>query len=148
MLGFDSNLRRIIDNFAYPVYAVQQYEDVKCTCANETGKDADYNCHKCLGMGHKITIRKIKGVKQLTNKVSFRTYGVSENVNTAVFYFDCNYPVKIGNMIIDQDEVWIIQDSTPQYSDKRNIVCFLCTAVPIKAHTDIILKNFHEIVGV
>lgn len=147
MQNFDKNLRQVIKEFAYDMYVVQQYNDVQCTCIDPVSKQGDPNCQKCLGRGFKIVIKKIKGVKQLTNSVSFRTRGTSEKVNTPVFYFDADYPVKAGNLIIDRDEVYVLQAPDVKYSDNRNVVYYISAGVPVKAHAKTILQNFNKIVG-
>ncbi len=148
MQQIDNGIRQVIKDLSYEMYAVQQYNDIHCTCVKVASENGDTNCPKCLGMGHKIVIKKIKGVKQSTEQASFRNRGMSEKVMTPVFFFDAAYPVKMGNLIVDGDEIYVIQDVARKMTDKGKTVYFRCTSAPLKAREKIVLENFHKIVGV
>lgn len=146
MREFNDGIKRIIEKFSYSFLIVQQNEKVICTCVDFTTKQADPHCPKCLGTGHKIKIKKIRGASE-DSKGSFRLSGNSDTAVMTVFYIDAKYPVYDKNVIVDGDEVYMVNRLERKKTTNKELVYYKVYCNPKKTNTKSFLKNFNRIVN-
>lgn len=145
MKQFNDNIKRIIEKLAYDFYIVQQYFNIKCSCVNFTTKQPAPACPKCLGTGHKIKIKKIRGASQ-DDKGSFRNLSFNESAFMTSYYVDAKYPMFEQNIIVDNNEVFIVHRIEEKKTANREIVYRKAYGVPKKTHRKEFLSNFYRIV--
>ncbi len=144
MKEFNEGIKKIIEKFAYEFFVVQQDFKIKCTCVNFTTKQAEPACEKCLGLGNKIKIKKIKGASE-DRKGTFRNAAVMEANIAFTYFIDAKYPIFENNIIIDGEEVLKVyrveKKKTPE------AVYTQCYAVHKKTNPKLLMKNFNKIIG-
>ncbi|MED1125327.1 hypothetical protein [Bacillus atrophaeus] len=146
MREFNENIKKILQKFSYDLFIVQQDFDVKCTCLDYTSKQPDPFCPKCLSTGSKIKIKKIQGASSDT-KGTFRNLGVNESSLTVIYYIDAKYPVYERNVIVDEDEVYVIHRLERKRTANKETVYQKVYATYKKSNVKAFLKNFDRVVG-
>lgn len=146
MERFNRNIINIIKKFSYPFFVIQQDKNVKCSCVNYDTKEADPGCKKCLGLGYKIKIKKIKGACQESD-IPSTTRPSNEILISKEYYIDCKYPVFDDNVIVDGEQVLFIYKSQAFRSFKGEKIYQKCSVQKKKFDSKVLLQNFHEIVG-
>lgn len=144
MISFNQAIKNIIAKFSYPFYVVQQDFKVKCVCVDHTTKQGKSTCEKCLGLGHKIKIKKIRGASE-DKRGTFRNRGLEERSTVASYFIDSKYPICRDNVIVDGEDVFTVyrleNKKTPESVYNH------CYAVPKKNDVKIFLENFNKITG-
>jgi hypothetical protein len=146
MEKFNRNILKIIEKFEQDLFVVQQDFSIKCLCRNFDTKQPDPKCKKCLGTGHKIKIRKIKGAKQDTS-IPNAQRPINELIIASLYFIKSEYPVYQDNLIIDNDEVLYIYQRRRAASFKGEEVYQKCMAMPKKLDYKAFIENFNSIVG-
>lgn len=146
MDGFNDKVYEILDKFSYDVFIIQHNKDFKCTCVNFNTNQADPNCPKCLGMGYKIKIRKIKAASQETTIPSTmkptNTIMIAKN-----YYIKSMYPVRENNIIVDDDEIYYVYKKSLNNSFHGEKVYQKCLCPVKKLDSKIFMQNFNKIIG-
>lgn len=147
--SFNKNILKIIDKLAYPMYIVCLDKRYKCPCLNQH-ENADKNCHKCLGTGYKIKIKKIEGVME-PDEVSVRLSGSHQKMAVNNYYFNARKVdgalIKHDNLIVRDDEVDIVQDPKKYRSDSNDVIYYYVEGVKLRAYKNTFLKNFYNLIG-
>jgi hypothetical protein len=146
MRAFNNNIKRIIEKFSYDFFVIQQDFNIDCSCKNFTTKQADPTCPKCLGTGHKIKVKKIRGASE-DRKATFRNSGLDEQTLAYHYYIDAKYPISEQNIIVDGDEVMIAYRIEKKKTANREHVYTKVAAHKKKSDIKIFMKNFSKIVG-
>lgn len=145
MREFNENIKKIIEKFSYNFYVVQQDFRVMCTCVDFSTKQPSPLCPKCLGTGRKVRIKEIRGASE-DRKGSFRNMGMDEQTLATVYYIDAKYPVFEQNLIVDEDEVYIIHRLEKKKTANKETVYYQAMAHFKKSHNKEFLKNFNRVV--
>lgn len=143
---FSGNIKLIISQFEYDLKIIIPDDSMICTCVSPDSKAIDLKCPKCLGTGHRIRIRNYKGANR-ANMISFRTYGVSENSVTNIFYFRDAYPVKKDDIIVDGSDMFLIENVKKETGANNSVIYYRAEANPVKLYNEIRLENFKKIIG-
>lgn len=145
MRGFNSNILKIIKEFEYEFFVIQQDFSVRCVCVNHDTKQADPNCPKCLSTGYKIKIVKVKGACQNSNVPDAQraSQGVSIAKN---YYIKSKKQIFSKNIIVDKDEVYNINRVTRYTSFKGEDVYQKCLSMNKKLDSKTLLNNFNKII--
>lgn len=128
----------------YDMYVIIPDKHIDCICKSFETKQADLFCPYCFGTGYKVKIRKIKGVRQPT---SMSASGMQFNVETGVYFFETDYDLKEGDLIVWDDEVDEITRTDRFCSDAQKPVYFRCDTKPKKTNVNIFLKNLYAILN-
>ncbi len=126
------------------MYVIIPDKHIDCICKSFETKQADLFCPYCFGTGYKVKIRKIKGVRQPT---SMSASGMQFNVETGVYFFETDYDLKEGDLIVWDDEVDEITRTDRFCSDAQKPVYFRCDTKPKKTNVNIFLKNLYAILN-
>lgn len=143
MKWLKEGVERVIREFMYPFYVVQQDFSVTCSCVYMS-KHADPACKKCLGTGYQITIRKAKGYSEDIMKSVRQSYA-SEPIISAEYYVLSKYPLHSKNIIVDGDEAFIVHEQERLKSTEKTEVYQLCYTYPKKTDPKIFMQNFNEV---
>ena len=141
MRYFDENILALFDLLEYDMYIVQPDPKIDCVCRNYETKQGDPMCPRCLGTGHKIKIRKIKGVRQPddnTNK------GNKVTTEECWYFFRNQYQVHAGDLIVWNNRIEKIVKVERYCSDSNMPVYYHCDAVRKKTDTRPFLVNFYR----
>lgn len=146
--SFNASIRKIINTIAFPMYIIM-LDDQKCTCI-DFHDIPDKNCPYCLGIGHRIRIKKITGAME-PDEVSVRLSGQQQKTASSYYYFDANLvperAIREGNYIVRDNEVDILQSPKKYRSDSNDVIYYYVEGVIKKTNTDIFLKNFYKLVS-
>lgn len=134
----------IIEKHSYYMYYIKKNPKVRCTCINHETKQANPMCPKCLGIGYKITIKKVKAAGQDTKLPP--TFRSDKFVVARNFFLDSNIECKEDDMIVDRDIPYIILEIQNLISLEGTIPYSKASAVRKKFNTDVFIKNFNNIV--
>lgn len=143
---FVANIQIILEQFSYPMHLIKTDESMSCTCIDPTTKAANMFCTKCLGAGYRIRIKNIEGANR-SNKISFRTYGVSETGTTNIFYFNNKYDIKKSDMIVDSAGMYVVERFNPETAANNEVVYYRAEANRVKSYEKERLANFYKILG-
>ena len=104
---FVSKIVSMIEECSTNYFLIKKDDRIKCDCINHTTKQPDAACKKCLGTGHKVTIKKIRGAcfeemkggATLSSKTSriIRTY-----------YFKTDVVLSENDFIVDDSQVYYV----------------------------------------
>lgn len=105
---FNNNILNTIKEFEKSMFLIQQDESRYCTCMDINTLEGNPNCPKCLGMGYKIKIKKIKAARQDT-ELPDALRPTSEILLSTILYMDNKYgKLKRDNIIVDNQDVFYI----------------------------------------
>lgn len=147
MQPMDRKIQSVIKKYSYPMWLIIQDTDVDCTCVDFTTKQADPNCKKCLGTGHKIMLRHINMAHQ-NSRVSIKgnDVGTSEYTIFPVFYALTDAKCKMEDLVIDGEGVFVVQHYYAEHSNESSPVYYKIEAMPKKNNAPLLLKNFKELI--
>lgn len=128
----------------YEMYIVSQDPHYDCICRNFNTSQGDPACEHCLGTGHKVTIRKVKGVRQPETQDAFK---INVDVEVGVYFFKNDVVPKEFDLIIWHNEIERITKVERFCSDAEKPVYYRCETRRVKTDTEIFLKNFCKAVG-
>lgn len=144
---FAGGILYILKQFAYDMYIISIDKSMICTCVSDIeNKNPNLECKKCLGTGYRIRIKKVKGANR-TGKSSFRTYGVSENGTTNIFYFSGKYPIKENDLIVENNNMYIVERCNKETGAENKVIYYRAEANPVKQYPTVRISNFNEIIG-
>lgn len=142
---FNKNILDIINTVAFDLYCINLDKKYACSCVDGSTKQGDVGCKKCLGIGYKIKIRKVKGHIQYSTSDTVRI-GTMYNFTAYIPY--SGFKIKADDYIVFNNEtVGIIQTSKPFFSDTGTPIYYSCIVTPKKQYNNIFIKNFLSIVG-
>ena len=144
MKHFDENIIKLIRLFAYKMYLIQPDEHIDCVCKDYNTKQGNPACQRCLGIGQKIKIRTIKGVRQ---PEGMGVGDMSVNSERGVYFVENNYKLREGDFIIWRGEIEQITKTERYCSDAEKPVYYYCETIRKKTNKEIFLKNFHRILN-
>lgn len=145
MIALNEGIRAIIDQFSYEFYVVQQDFHISCSCVDFTTKQPDPACPKCLGTGHKVKIKKIKGASE-DQKGSFRNIGIDERTTAVTYFITSKYPIYEKNIIVDEDDVLIVHRLEKKKSTNKEVVYYKVYAHYKKSNVKEFLENFYKVI--
>lgn len=146
MKWFDRNILKIIKKFEHEFFIVQQDFDIDCVCVNYDTKQADPGCKKCLGTGHKIKIRKIRGASQ-DSTIPNTARPVNELFVAKSYYIKTECKMYKDNIIVDNDEIYFVYQPRNATAFEGRTVYQKVMAISKKLDSKVFLKNFYEIIG-
>ena len=126
------------------MWLVSPDKHIDCVCKNYETKQSSKICKRCLGLGYKIKIKKIKGVRQ---PGSMSASGMQLNTETGIYFFKNDYKIKDDDLIIWHDEIEQVTKTERFCSDAQKPVYYRCETKPRKSDTEIFLKNFYKAIG-
>ena len=140
-----AGIMQIIKMHSYYCYLINRVRSIICPCVVHETKQADVNCPLCLGTGNKIKIYKIFCAAQDTKlPTTFR----SDNFIVARdYYMPSKYRVNDDDLIIDNNEVYIIYEVQEKISLEGTIPYNKISAGEKKFDSKIFLKNFYNIIN-
>lgn len=144
MKGFDENIIALIDMLEYDMWLIAPDKHIDCVCKSFETKQADKHCQKCFGIGYKIKIRKIKGVRQPTQ---ISTSELKVTTETGVYFFKKDYGIKEDDIIVWGNEIEQVTRTDRFCSDSRTPVYFRCDTKPKKSNYNIFLKNLSKVIN-
>lgn len=130
--------------FEYDMWLISPDKHIDCICKNYDTKQAKRNCKRCLGLGYKIKIKKIKGVRQ---PGTMSAAGIQLTTETGIYFFKQDYHIKDDDLIVWHDEIEQVTKTERHCSDAQKPVYFRCETKPKKADNDIFLINFYKAIG-
>ena len=145
MQWIDEGIDSILEKFSYEFYTVAPDENTVCPCVNYTTKQGDPSCKICLGVGYKITIRKVEGAREGARS-TFQNMSARESSVSYVYYIKSKFQIKEKDIIVDEDIVAEIHRMDNRLSADRRNVFNKCLAVSKKSNVQLFLKNFKEII--
>ena len=146
MQWFDKNIRKTIDLFSHPVWFILRDKDIVCPCLNFVSKQADKNCKICLGTGNKIQLVRVNAAHQ-NNKISLRGTGIgfAEVDIVNVYYTHANTSIKLGDIIVDGEDIDVVKDVYYEHSDEQKIVYWRIETVPYRKDRENLKKLLADI---
>lgn len=144
MRGFDEHILSLIDMLEYDMWLISIDEHINCVCKNFDTKQAYKFCPRCLGTGHKITIKKIKGVRQPGSQSSF---AIGTSTETGIYFFKHDYKIKDNDLIVWHDEIEQVMKTERFCSDAQKPVYFRCETILKKTNREAFLKNLYRALG-
>ena len=140
-----AGIMQIIKMHSYYCYLINRVRSIICPCVVHETKQADVNCPLCLGTGNKIKIYKIFCAAQDTKlPTTFR----SDNFIVARdYYMPSKYRVNDDDLIVDNNEVYIIYEVQEKISLEGTIPYNKISADEQQFDSKIFLKNFYNIIN-
>ena len=143
---YNSGILNMIEVHSYDFYIVQRDLDKVCTCVGSATSQADINCPKCLGTGHKIRIMKTRGASQDTKlPPTFR----SDQFLVARNYFvpSSHIILKEDDLIVEEDAIYMVFEYQKMLAIKGQIPYNKYSAIKKKFDSKAFFKNFNKIVN-
>lgn len=142
---FNKGILDMIEMHEYEFFTIKKDISIRCTCVSHETSQANVACPKCLGMGYKITIRKIRGAAQDTKlPPTFRSdkFLVAKN-----YYIPSKYILDKEDLIVDRDKAFQIFECQEMIGLKGTIPYKKFTTVRKQYDEKIFLKNFYNIIN-
>ena len=110
---FDDSIKNMIEKMAYDFYVIKPFMDITCPCVHDASEQGDPDCHMCLGTGHKIAIKKIRGASnEVESNVSGKNVKGSSAVTVGRTYFvDKKYTLNNNDIIVDDEDEKTVIDT-------------------------------------
>lgn len=146
--SFNRNLHKLINKLEWPMYLVNVDWEKRCSCLNAENNAGNPSCPHCLGVGYKISIKKIMAVKQ-PYKTGKSAGGDPSTISLVVskYYIDSRYGKPLtGDLIIHENEIDAVKFSRVWRTDFSDIQYYEVQAVQKKYNNSALLKNFYKIV--
>lgn len=144
---FHKRIKETLDLCAYEFYTVHPIRDIKCTCVTHATQEGDPSCVMCLGTGHKIKIRKIKGASNdsIENIAGKGIKGSMSESTIRTYFVDDKFPIAEDDLIIDDNKVFYIFRINHMRAFGGIKTHKEANVLPKKNDEKIILKNFNKI---
>ena len=142
---FNKGILDMIETHSYEFYVVVRDLNIQCTCVTHATGQGDVKCHKCLGTGYKITIKKIKGAAQDTQlPPTFRSdkFLVARN-----YYIPSNEILKDDDLIVDNGSVFVVFEYQQMLGIKGTIPYRKISSTKRKFDAKIFFNNFNKIIS-
>lgn len=145
---FHDSIKNMIEKMAYDFYVIKPFMNITCPCVNAASEQANPDCHMCLGTGHKIAIKKIRGA---SNDVESNVSGKSVKGSSAVtvgrtYFVDKKYSLGNNDIIIDGDEILYVYRTYRMKAFNGEHTHDEVQAIPKRNDHEKILKNFKKII--
>lgn len=149
MQPFDDKIQSVIKKLYYPVWFIIKDENVDCPCVDHTTKQANPHCKKCLGLGKKIKIARMKAAHQQIEDITARGEGLgySEKNIGSNYYTLADVEAREGDYIVDGNYIDIIQHFYPERSNHSDPVYYKYVATPKKGHYNTFINAFKEVLA-
>lgn len=144
MRNFDEHILTIIDLLEYDMWLISPDKHIDCVCKNFETKQAFKFCPRCLGTGHKIKIKKIKGVRQPGGELSL---GMGVTTENGIYFFKHDYGIKDDDLIVWHNEIEQVTKTERFCSDAQKPVYFRCETRLKKDNNEAFLFNFYKAIG-
>ena len=128
----------------YDMWVIIPDKHIDCVCKSFETKQANPFCPYCFGTGYKIKIRKIKGVRQPT---TMSASGMQFTVETGVYFFNTDYDIKEGDIIVWDEDVDEVLRVDRFCSDAQKPVYLRCDTKPKKTNINRFLDNLYSAIG-
>lgn len=144
---FHNSIKNMIERMAYDFYVIKPFMDITCPCVLDASEQANPNCHMCLGTGHKIIIKKIRGASnEIESNVSGKSVKGSAAVTVGRTYFiDKKYSLNNNDIIIDNDEILYVYRPYKMKAFNGEHTHDEVHAIPKRNDHEKILNNFKKI---
>ena len=146
---FDDNVKKPITLFSHPFWIICLEEEI-CPCVNHVTKEANKECLRCLGTGHKIALFRVNGAHQNHLNLAFRGEGIgfSEKDIVTTYYTYDKTPVKPRDIVVDGEDIDVVEDVFYERSDQQKVVYWRIETAPYKMKKDVfratLLKLFEK----
>ncbi len=144
--SFNKQVEEVIELLDHQVYVIYQNKNIRCSCGHGESRQPDPACKKCLGLGHKIKIKKVMCVCQESSNPKT----VRDKANfliASLYYFKTKDALNNDDIIIDGENVSVVFQGTDYASFDGKKIYQKCTCPPKKSDTSQMMKNFNKIVG-
>ena len=142
---FHKKIIDTIEECSYNFYVVQPNKNISCTCTEHATKQPDTECKKCLGTGHKITIRRFRGACNDVLKGG-ASLGAESSKIIKNYFVNMKYPLHEDDLIIDGNEVFYVFRISHMKALKGVETHQEVTAVKKTIDHSKILNNFYNII--
>lgn len=142
---FNNSILRVMNECIYDVYTIERNLNIKCTCVTHATDQADAKCHKCLGTGYKITIKKVKAAAQDTQlPPTFR----SDKFLVARNYFmpTLSIVLKEDDLLVDDESVYTVFEFQKKKGINGSIPYTKISAVKKKFDSSHFIQSFNNII--
>lgn len=143
--SFNKGILNMIEVHSYDFYVVIRNLDIQCTCVTHATKQPDVKCHKCLGTGYKITIKKVRGAAQDTQLPS--TFRGDKFLVARNYYLPNVEDLKEDDLIVDNGFVYVVFEYQQMLGIKGTIPYRKITSTKGKFDKKIFFSNFNKIIS-
>lgn len=144
MKNFDKHILKIINLIEYDMYVITPDKHIDCICKKFETQQGHKMCPYCFGIGYKIKIRKIKGVRQ-PDKMS--TKGMQLNTEIGIYFFKSKYEIREGDILVWDNEIEEVTRTDRFCSDAQKPVYYRCETRPKKTNTELFLNRLYAVLG-
>lgn len=144
--AFHKEIAKTIDRCSYTFYVIHQDLSIDCVCKKRATEQADAECKKCLGTGHKIIIRKTKGASN--NKLKgTATLGVMSS-RVIKDYFITNHFIPFEkDLIVDDNEIYYVHRLERRRALNGVYTHSEITTSKLTNKHNTVLNNFYDILN-
>lgn len=146
MISFGPNIQKMIETYEGPFYVVNIDHTVQCICQTNSTKEPDIKCPYCLGTGHKITIKMIRGVIQESNGMSTMRQNANYSITKEIFVRP-SFPISNEDIVIIESTPYDVYQIKDYRLNENQVIYHICYCTPKKYDTKIFMKQFGKIVG-
>ena len=145
---FHDSIKNMIEKMAYDFYVIKPFMDITCPCVHDASEQGDPDCHMCLGTGHKIAIKKIRGASnEVESNVSGKNVKGSSAVTVGRTYFvDKKYSLNNNDIIVDDEDILYVYRKYKMKAFNGEHTHDEVHAIPKRNDHERILKNFNKII--
>ena len=143
MKSFDESILAIIKKLEYDIWMIVSDKHISCPCKNYDTDQGDKYCPYCFGLGYKIKIKKIKGVRQ---PMSIQADKMKIDTEVGVYFFKQDYKIKDDDILIWNDEVEQVTRTDRFCSDSQTPVYYRCETTPKKTNIKFLLESFKRVI--
>lgn len=145
-MSLGKSIKQMIINYEGPFYAIGINDEISCTCRASSTKEPNSHCPLCLGTGHQIHIRMVKGVVQESNSASTMKKNIDYTITKEIFMRPEFY-IDVEDIIVFNDEPLDVYQIKSHRLENNELIYRICYCTPKKYDTAIFMKNFKAIVG-
>ena len=144
---FHQKIKETLDLCAYEFYVVHPINDIQCTCVTQATQEANPSCKMCLGTGHKIRIKKIKGASNdyIDNVAGRGVRGAMAESTNRTYFVDAKYPISDNDLIIDGKGVYYVFRINEMRGFQGKLSHREAKVLPKKNDSKTVYKNFEGI---
>ena len=126
------------------MYIISPDKHINCICKKFETEQGNKLCPYCFGLGYKIKIKRIKGVRQPT-MISVGSSQVFTEIG--IYFFKTDYGIKEDDIIVWDNEIEIVTRTDRFCSDAQKPVYFRCETRPKKTNTELFLNRLYSVLG-
>lgn len=128
----------------YDIWLITSDKHINCPCKNYDTDQGERFCPYCFGLGYKIKIKKIRGVRQ---PMSIEASKMQLETEVGVYFFKQDYKIKDDDILIWRDEIEQVTKTDRFCSDNQKPVYYRCETTPKKTNTKFILDSFKKAIS-